>query len=84
MDTFIARNQVNRYFASGGNGINYVLSLSADAASEVSQLYASNNENTRQQVRNYYIRIDLDDVGWRQWNISTSRVERYRSLTSER
>ena len=84
MDTFIARNQVKRYFASGGDGIDYVVSLSADAASEVSHLYASDNDDTRQRVRNYYIRVDLDDAGWRQWNLSASRVERYRSLTSKR
>ena len=82
MDTFIARNQVNRYFANGGDGIHYVLSLSADAASEISRLYASDRDYTRQRVRRYYLRIDLDEVGWRQWNLSTSRVERYRDLIS--
>jgi len=83
MDVFIARNQVERYFRSGGNGIDYVLTLSADAAGEISRLYDSDDYNTRQRVRNYYIRIDLDNDGWRQWNLATARVGRYRRLTSE-
>jgi len=82
MDAFIARNQVNRYFRSGGDGIGYVLTLSADAAGEISLLYESNYD-TRQRVRNYYARVAPSDAGWRQWNLSTSRVVRYRGLTNQ-
>jgi len=80
MDAFIARNQVNRYFEDGSNGIHYVLTLSADAASEISTLRESDNEYTSQRVRSYYMRINFHtDDGWRQWNLSTARAQRYRN-----
>ena len=78
MDAIIARNQIDRYFAKGGDGIEYVLTLSADAAGQVSRLQASNNENTLQRVENYYIRIDLGETGWRQWNLSISQARNQR------
>ena len=76
MDAIIARNQVDRYFATGGNGIEYVMNLSADAAGQIERLRASDNLWTLQRIEKYHLRIELGDADWRQWNLSTARASR--------
>lgn len=77
MDAIVARNQVDRYFENGGDGITYVLNLSADAARQVSRLQNSYDEQTLRRVQDYYIRIKLDDGDWRHWNLATARAMGY-------
>ena len=76
MDAIIARNQIDRYFATGGNGIEYVMNLSADAAEQVARLEVSDNPKTVLQAENFQVRVNLREEGWRQWNLSVARASR--------
>ena len=77
MDWVVARNQVDRYFASESGGITYLLTLSADAAGQIARLNESNNQETHLRIAAYYDRLHLSEGGWRQWNLSTNRAQRY-------
>ena len=70
VDRFIARDQVNRYFATGTGGIAYAASLSADAAVEIARLWESDNPDTHQHARGYFRRIENRRSGVMQWNLS--------------
>jgi len=71
IDRIIAREQINRYFATGQGGINYALSLSPDAAPEIVRLFASENPQIQENVHAYFGALE-GRRGWRQWNISRS------------
>ena len=75
IDRIIARDQVNRYFATGRGGIHYAMSLSTDAAPEIARLRESPNPQTREHVSNYFAGL-TDTGGWRQWNLSRGRARR--------
>jgi len=78
VDRIVAYEQVNRYFASEGQrgGIHYVVSLSADAAPEVSRLLHSNNQQTHEYAESFFSLhyAEHSRASWRQWNLSSSRV----------
>ncbi|MCL1787089.1 MAG: DUF4173 domain-containing protein, partial [Defluviitaleaceae bacterium] len=71
MDRVIAREQVNRYFATGRGGVAYAVSLSPDAAPEIARLLESSAPETQRLAQNYFDRIESGG-GWRQWNLSRS------------
>lgn len=75
IDRVIAREQVNRYFATGQGGVAYVVSLSSDAAPEIARLLRSDNAETRRMAHGYFDRI-TPTRDWRQWNISRSMAKR--------
>jgi len=78
IDRIVAHEQINRYFASEGQrgGIRYVVSLSADAAPEVSRLLSSNNQQTHEYAEQYFLFHYENHNGatWRQWNLSSSQA----------
>jgi len=77
IDRIIAREQINRYFATGHGGIHYVMSLSPDAAPEVARLLHSNDIGTRSYAQAYFVDRGLEsNMSWRQWNLSRNRVLR--------
>ena len=77
IDRVIARDQINRYFATGHGGIRYAMSLSRDAAPEIARLRESASPQTREVVHNYFAVLGAQDgVGWRQWNLAESRARR--------
>ena len=79
MDAIVARSQIDRYFTTGRAGVWYVTLLSPDAAAEVSRLYASESTYTRERVRQFFDRTDMERGSWRQWNISADRYVRIRN-----
>jgi len=79
MDAIVARSQIDRYFTTGRAGVWYVTLLSPDAAAEVSRLYASESTYTRERVRQFFDRTDMERDSWRQWNISADRYVRIRN-----
>ena len=81
MDAIVAKSQIDRYLKTGRGGIEYVLSLSPDASSQVLRLLESSDVNIRAKVMAYYEYNDLSYTGWRQWNISVDKhIENLRSL----
>ncbi|MCL2372806.1 MAG: DUF4173 domain-containing protein [Defluviitaleaceae bacterium] len=64
IDRIIARDQINRYFETGRGGIAYTLTLSPDAAPEITRLLSAESPQTRQQARNYFARLN-DNGSWR-------------------
>ena len=73
IDRVIARDQINRYLATGHGGIRYVVSLSADAAPEIARLLGSEDPEIEELVRGYFDGME-SSRGWRQWNISRQRA----------
>ena len=82
IDRVIAREQINRYFQTGRGGIDYVLTLSPDAAPQVARLLSSENARTRAGAENFFLTIEESRPywrqSWRQWNLSTDRAARLR------
>ena len=79
IDRVIAREQINRYFATGHGGIHYAISLSPDAAPEIARLLQSENIYTRNYAQAYFVEREAEmGAGWRQWNLSRSRMSRIR------
>lgn len=79
MDSIIARNQINRYFADGKGDTHYALSLSTDAAPEIARLLAAPNPRLADEARNYFTcrRGKYDQFpGWRKFNLSVERCRR--------
>ncbi|MCL2286901.1 MAG: DUF4173 domain-containing protein [Firmicutes bacterium] len=75
IDRVIAREQINRYFATGHGGIHYAISLSPDAAPEIARLLQSDNAWTRSYVQAYFVTLEAErGRGWRQWNLSLSKI----------
>ena len=56
IDNLIAKNQVDRYFADRKQGIEYIMTLSPDAAPQISRLLDSGkvDDQTRQMARMYF------------------------------
>jgi len=69
IDRIVARNQVDRYFASEQSGIWYVLSLSADAAPEVERLLQSSDVRTV-VAANQFVSDANQVTGWRQLRLT--------------
>jgi len=76
MDAIIARSQIDRYFNTGHGGIDYVLTLSPDAGTQISRLFESENSATREKVYWHFFHENgrlQEQSGWRQWNLSIGR-----------
>lgn len=79
MDAVIARNQVDRYLDKGKPGIEYVFSLSPDAAPQVARLLNSEKADPklRESARVYFERIGKRHEGshdWRSYNLSFEKA----------
>lgn len=79
IDTLIAKNQVDRYFADQRQGIEYIMTLSPDAAPQIARLLDSDkvDEHTRRLAFSYFAslqnRYANGDYGWQGYNLSISR-----------
>ena len=80
MDAIVARSQIDRYFQTGRSGIHYVMTLSPDAAPQITRLLESDNAVTRTKALRFLrVRFEhTEDFGWRQWNLSIDRLSRLR------
>jgi len=79
MDVVVARSQIDRYFNTGRGGIDYVLTLSPDAGTQISRLLESENAETRSRVSEHILQENerlQAQSGWRQWNLSIDRFMR--------
>ena len=82
IDSIIAKNQVDRYFYNGKNGIDYTITLSTDAAPEITRLLASDeaDESIKEKARIYFANINKyygDFVPrWQRYNISVDNAMR--------
>ncbi|MGE5544467.1 MAG: DUF4153 domain-containing protein [Bacillota bacterium] len=84
IDNLIAKNQVDRYFADHRQGIEYIMTLSPDAAPQIARLLDSDevDEHTQQLARKYFsdlnARYPVGERGWRGYNLSFDRGGRIR------
>jgi hypothetical protein len=77
IDRIIAREQINRYFATGQGGIHYSMTLSPDAAPEIARLLNSSDACVSNYAQEYFVKVENENVsGWRQWNLSRSKALR--------
>jgi len=85
IDRIIAREQINRYFGTGHGGIQYVLTLSPDAAPEIARLLDSTSLNTREYANNYFARLAHASAtdNWRQWNLAKRRAWRLITISAQ-
>jgi hypothetical protein len=84
MDAIIAKSQIDRYFSTGKAGIEYILSLSADAAPQIARLLDTNyvdRYNAAPSAKNAYFDYNYNKYNygieprWQRWNLSVSRLE---------
>lgn len=79
IDNLIAKNQVDRYFALQRQGIEYIMTLSPDAAPQIARLLGSDegDEHTQQLARKYFsdlnARYSVEERGWQGYNLSIAR-----------
>lgn len=79
MDSIIAKSQVDRYFATGNGDIQYAVSLSSDAAPQISRLLTAESPHTRDAARKYFldrIRSYEHTPGWQKANLSAEKCRR--------
>lgn len=79
IDSLIAKNQIDRYFGNQKQGIEYIMTLSPDAAPQIARLLKSEkvDENTKQLAQMYFVKLDNNyknaGQGWQEYNLSISR-----------
>ena len=79
MDAIIAKSQIDRYLANGKGDIEYVLTLSSDAASQISRLSAGGNARLKAEARKYFNRRNMEYErfsGWQKLNLSAEKCRR--------
>jgi len=80
MDKIIAKNQIDKYLAGNKADIDYVLTLSADAAGEVERLLSCGDEKVRiaswEYFENHIKRQKSIPSRWQRWNLSGYKLER--------
>ena len=70
MDRIIAKDQINRYFETGKGGIDYSLTLSADASPEIARLLNSNDDSIKASA-NEYLENNAENIEvWQQWKLA--------------
>jgi len=79
IDSIIAKNQVDRYFNNQKSGIEYVFTLSPDAAPQIARLLNSENvdEKVKERVDAYFGYIDKqyeNKEGWQEYNLSIEKA----------
>lgn len=79
MDAIIAKNQADRYLKGERDEIEYVLTLSADAASEVKRVYKNSRDYETELDAKYWLKdrcaeIDEEANGWRSFNLSKYKL----------
>ena len=83
MDRIIAKDQIDRYFLTGSGGIDYTLTLSADAAPEIMRWVNSFDERdylNEIKVRDYLERVNLEHTNrdipqrWQRENLSIQNL----------
>ncbi len=79
MDAIVAKNQVDRYLKGERTEIEYVLSLSPDAADEVERICRESTDyvtvsNAKKWVKDTYVEYCEGYEGWRSFNLSKSRL----------
>lgn len=74
MDAIIAKDQIDRYYATGHGDLGYVLSLSGDAAPQIARLLQSDDTHVKANV-NYYFKKQNDKkaVSWQSFNWSAEK-----------
>lgn len=83
IDGIVAKNQIDRYFRGDSGGINYVMTLSADAAPQIARLLQSENgpvdDDTVQKARQYlavhYQALQQLPDRWQRETYSAVRLE---------
>jgi len=80
MDSFIAGNQIDRYLATGKGDIHYALSLSSDAAPQISKLLMSDDPRLIVSAQGFFSaqRKDYERFqGWRKYNLSAEKCKHF-------
>lgn len=80
-DNIIAKNQIDKYMQGEREGLEYIFTLSADAAPAMEYLYENTtDEAIKQNVRDFLSnRLDYDIPDrWQRFDLSTARAEKVR------
>ena len=78
-DNIIARNQINKYLAGEREGLEYIFTLSADAAPAMEYLYKSTpDEQMKINVTEFLKKKTEADIPerWQRYNLSVAKAER--------
>ena len=79
MDSIVAKSQIDRYLVNGKGDIEYVLSLSSDAAGQISRLLTHKNRDVVNKAKYYFAKqkesYDRFD-GWQKFNLSEAKCKR--------
>ncbi|MFT9496221.1 DUF4173 domain-containing protein [Anaerosolibacter sp.] len=77
VDAMIARNNIDRYFETGRIDMNYLTSLSCDAAPELTKLLDTKDFDIQLALRRYYesnSKLITDKTSWKEFNLSKYRA----------
>lgn len=81
IDAVVAKNQIDRLTETGEADVKYAVTLSVDAASQISRLLQNDNQNIRELAQNYFKEnreyYNNSPKYWRQWNLS---VEAFKNI----
>ena len=75
----MALMMADRYYTTGRGGIEYVTTLSADAAAQVARLADSKDAAAKSAAKQFFhthYKERWYDSSWQQWNLSVSRFYR--------
>ena len=79
MDSIVARSQIDRYLADGRGDVEYALTLSSDAASEISRLSSGGNTRLKAEARRYFEKQREEYArlsSWQNFNLSAEKCRR--------
>lgn len=77
-DNIIAKNQIDKYLCGEREGLEYIFTLSSDAAPAMEYLYENtSDEALKQNVRDFmHNRLDYDiPQRWQRYDLATARAE---------
>ena len=82
IDRMIAKDQVNRYLGGRRAGVEYALTLSADAAPEIVRLLEADDPQIVEQARQYFADIRREgqiSPCWQRQNLSIQKAEQWQA-----
>ena len=78
VDNIIAKNQIDKYLNNERAGIEYVFTLSADAAPAMEFLYNNTeNKDTKNHIKTFLHNTAFSDIPerWQRYNLSTEKAK---------
>lgn len=81
LDRMVAKKNIERYKNTGKIDVEYITSLSYDAAPEIERLLKVKDTTIKKEVKDYFKRhkeeVNIRDVHWHQYNYYRNKAKKY-------